>query len=225
MNIGDKFSFNDFLAYLFPGMANISGIYVLFLLTPFGKNLTLPQGDLVNLVVFVSISYICGILFAGISGSILRFIEKIQHFNNPKDFIPFHDFKSEIITAFTEVFGVDKKRATNWSEDHFFVCRAIVTELMPNMAQIVSRQNGLLQLRTNLVFPIILWTIVGVSWGIQIRVSFPTAGLFLIIFAIISGLILFTSNLNRKHANNIREVRETMASFLSGYGSGKFKKN
>ena len=96
---------------------------------------------------------------------------------------------------------------------------------MPNCAQLIQRQIGLRQLRMNLAFPMIIWFIAGLGWGIhQICNGDHFWGVILVAVSVSLVIPVFIMIINRMDSNERREVREVLSAFLAGYRMGLFDK-
>jgi hypothetical protein len=165
MDISSRLSLVDFLAYLFPGIVGALGIYLLLLLTPLASILSAIPKDLATGVVFLGVSYILGVILSGFSEMVLR-EQEARRRGGAKDKIYLPGFERNVIDAFQAIFTIDHTNKQEWSTTHFYLCRALVTEYMPNAAQVIQRQSSLRQLRMNMTLPILIWLCVGVGWGI-----------------------------------------------------------
>jgi hypothetical protein len=80
MDISKQFSFTDFLAYLFPGIVSVLGIYFLLLLSPAENLLGKVPLDITTGILFLVISYVVGVIFSGFSSNLVKLIEKLQKY-------------------------------------------------------------------------------------------------------------------------------------------------
>lgn len=249
MQILGVFSIADVLANLFPGMFGLLGIYLLLLPTPFGKLLQLPQ-DLGTSLVFFIMSYITGALIHSVSDLIFRESPKSNRRRLNKGYVQIHDEKirNEVVAAFNEfvlrkpAVALNKKRqdseTVEWNESHYYVCRSLVTELMPKAATSGIREGAYRQLRMNLIGAVVILGFAGVLWGgvllhhpdfifqmtredILID-SMAAWGLIIGSISLSSFLVVVLKRLMDRHEQ--REVREILTSFLAGYKAGVFNK-
>jgi prepilin signal peptidase PulO-like enzyme (type II secretory pathway) len=249
MQILNAFSIADLLAYLFPGILSLSGIYLILFLTPFRPLLKLPQ-DVGTSLVFLVISYIIGVLISTITDMIFREHRRSIRRKQNKGTIQIHDekLKEAVVSAFNDLFLNQRETGSKkisqpavikeWNEDHYYICRSLVTELMPKAAASGLREGAYRQLRMNLAGSVAIWGVAGVLWGSKF-LSEPNFlneitgtnilinnvwAIALIISSIIacSYLIAILRRLMDKHEQ--REVREILTSFLAGYKMGIFQK-
>lgn len=163
----NRFSLMDFLAYFFPGVVGVLGFYLLLLLIPLRDFFALLTMDITLAVLLLTLSYIVGVILSGFSITIEKLFKKVlRQENSHRGLMPIPEFKEEIISAFKDIFSVEKEAELQWSAICFYLCRSLVLECMPNSAQIARRQNSLRQLRTNLITPVFIWFFVGISWGV-----------------------------------------------------------
>lgn len=247
MQILNAFSIADLLAYLFPGILSLSGIYLLLLLTPFRNLLNLPQ-DVGTSLVFLVISYIIGVLFSTFTDVILREHPKSIRRKQNKGNIQIHDerLKAAVVLAFNDLFfdraGPRKMsqpaETGTWNEDYYYICRSLVTERMPKAAASGIREGAYRQLRMNLVGSVAIWGLTGILWGIKLlmepsylnqmagaSISIESGWAVAIIASSIGVsicLIVLLRRLMDRHEQ--REVREILTSFLAGYKTGVFDK-
>jgi len=218
MDISKQFSFTDFLAYLFPGIMSIFGIYFLLLLTPAQHLLSKVSLDITTGILFLVISYIMGVIFSGFSRNLVDLIEKFTKYEEVRKAIPFDDFRDEIIKAFQDIFEHTPESKSNWSKTHYYLCRSLVFEKMPTTGLRADRQSILALFRRNLVFPIFIWFIAGIAWSISfISNNFFEWGILLIIITILTSFFSITTTIDRLHGGDSRETREVLLGFLAGY--------
>lgn len=225
MDIIGKFSFVDFLAYLFPGAVSTMGLYMLLLLTPLEDPLKVEIPDFLAAIIMLAISYVIGIVLSSFAElgvkKWMQYRSKIWARNT----IPVPGFEADIKSAFNNVFpNGNQDKIAEWSVTHFHLCRSLVFQRMPNLAQSVIRQGSLRELRANLIPSITIWSIVGMAWGTYyIGENEEAWGLGLIFASIILWPPIASTILNRMYRNETREVREVLTAFLAGYKSGLFK--
>jgi uncharacterized membrane protein len=226
MDISKQFSLTDFLAYFFPGLFATAGIYLALLLTPFQTYLLTSFSNVTVGLIFLALSYVVGILFSGISLNIVEWVERVQKHKNSRGIITVDKFQDDIVKAFKDVFNVSKdSNKPQWSNAHFYLCRALVLEKMPTVGQRIERQSSIRQLRGNLVFPILIWMVIGIGWGIYLlQIKINEWGIALIASSFIIGVLFLRITFSRMHNNEDREVREVLTGFLAGYSAGIFQK-
>lgn len=218
MDISNRFSLRDFLAFLFPGIFTGAGLYITLLLTPLKSELLNMSIDFGIGVIFLILSFILGVVVSGIS-EILTY--RIRHKNDKK--VPLKMFEKEIKKVFSLVFG--GKTEFQWTREHFYLCRSIIIQHMPNVNYEIQRQSGLRQLRMSLLFPILIWILAGILWGLQIYWNISSQwGITLISLSIILGYFLIVLTIDRMQNNDEREIRETLTAFLIGFETGVFKR-
>lgn len=219
MDISSRFSLTDFLAYLFPGVFATAGLYLLLLLTPLETLLANLPTDLTAGILFLVLSYVMGVVVSGVAEILTH---KIRHKNDGRLPQPLVGFEKDIKNAFFVVFGGSKD--FDWSRTHFYLCRSIVTQYMPDETPGIQRQSSLRQLRMNMLPSIIVWAFAGIGWGWKICSDQSELwGIGLIVFSIACGIVIFRIMLDRMQNNDEREVRETIAAFLVGHKTGLFK--
>ena len=158
MDISNHFSLADFLAYLFPGIFGTMGIYSLLMLTPLSQSLINIPTDLTTGILFLGLSYILGVVLSGFTEI---FTSQFRYKT-----IPLVGFEEEIEKAFKIIFDV--KKLDGWTRAHFYLCRSLVFEYMPNAFQTIQRQSGLRQLRMNMLPSTLIWILAGIGWGWRI---------------------------------------------------------
>ncbi|MBI9050893.1 MAG: hypothetical protein JEZ00_15840 [Anaerolineaceae bacterium] len=213
MDIGNRFSLEDFLAYFFPGVTGALGIYVLIQMTPMQSSLPSLTADFSSGFIFFVLSYIAGILFSSFAE--LAFSKIKSH----KDEIPLNNKVKEIITkTFRETFKISKDTTINWSKDHFYLCRSVVYERMPSILSLIQRQSSLRQLRINLLPALFIWLLVGIGWGVQsIDQNAIVPGKIIIVMSVLIYIIFSAITINRARSNEQREVREVLTAFGASY--------
>lgn len=224
MDIGSRLSPIDFFAYLFPGIAGTLGLLVLLLLTPLKSTINL-SADISIGILFLTVSFIMGVAFAGFSEIAIKWREPEAR-ASIKTSIPPANFEDEILKALHGLMKLNPEEKIQWSKDHFYLCRSLVFEKMPSCSQLIQRQIGLRQLRMNMTFPIIIWFVVGVAWGIQRIINSDAIwGIALIVVSLLLAIPTFLMIINRMDSNEKREVREVLVAFLAGYKTGLFDKS
>ncbi|HXQ36189.1 MAG TPA: hypothetical protein VN843_19395 [Anaerolineales bacterium] len=214
MDLSKQFSLTDFLAYFFPGLFAVVGLYLLILLTPIQT--ALIPADITTGIVFLAISYVVGIVLSGFSEWIEKTIER-----NTRQSIPIDGFQDDVVTAFNDIFDKNTSETMQWSQTHFFLCRSLILEKMPAIAQVILRQSSLRQLRRNLLLPIIIWLLAGIAWGTWNTLNGHRLwGFLVVVLSIIVSTVSYLVTVARMRQNEEREVREVLTAFLVGYRTG-----
>lgn len=213
MDIGSRFSLEDFLAYFFPGVVGALGIYYLLLLLPFGPPLPAPTADLTTGIIFFVLSYITGVIGSGFSEVIFAYRR------SSKDTILLHaSLKNAVLDAFHDTFEIPVSAAGEWNREHYYLCRSMVYARVPGVQAHIQRQASLRQLRNNLLPSLVIWFAVGIVWGIQQLSDGATAqGIAGLVFSVALFIPILLNTINRAQSNEEREVREVLTAFVSGY--------
>jgi hypothetical protein len=134
------------------------------------------------------------------------------------------DLKQVILKAFKDTFKITKKANSEWSRDHFYLCRSLVYENIPNILPVIQRQSGLRQLRISLMPGLFIWFLAGVVWGIQeIAKNAVTLGIIIVLGSAVLFLAITIMTINRARSNEWREVREVLTAFAAGYEKKSFR--
>lgn len=222
MDISNRFSLEDFLAYFFPGITGTLGLYVLLLLTPLRNTLTALPTDIATGVILLIVSFVNGIILSGFAEVVYR---RFSRQRGIKDSIPLQEARDEIVEAFKVVFGIPKESTFQWSRVHFYLCRSLVWEFMPNATQMIQRQSGLRQLRMNLLASFVVWFFTGIGWGIwNVANQVVGWGIALIVVSCLLLFVVASVTVDRMRSNEWREVREVLTAFLAGYKTGRFNR-
>lgn len=225
MSITERFSLMDFLAYFFPGIIGTLAIYVLLLLTPLSSSLTFSSIDVTVGILILSISHTIGVILSGFSSPIVNRLQKAAKFKNPRANIPFSGFENDILKAFNSIFDQHLNNKDEWNEKHYNLCRALVLEYMPSMAQIAQRQSSLGQLRRNLIAPILLWAAAGIGWGIRFLTNNEAnTGVWLILLSLVLSFATIRATLTRTNRTELREVEAIFAGLIVGNKTNAFSK-
>ena len=251
MEVLSLFTIADFLAYLFPGVLSLSGIYAILLLTPFQHFLQPPKDiGIGGWLAFLFLSYITGVLIATVTDTLFRERPKSLRRKQNKGNIQIHDdkLKAAVVEAFHDTILAQKgttARKTNksiapleWNEYYYYVCRSLVTEAMPRAAASGLREGAYRQLRMNLIGSIVIWGVVGILWGWILLSQAGTAyaingnniiipeewSTSLIAVSILLPIYLVSKLLIMMDKHERREVREILTTFLAGYKTGVFNK-
>ena len=119
MDISNRFSLEDFLAYLFPGVTGTLGIYILLLLTPLQASLINLPNDFTTGIIFLVLSYIVGILLSGCSEWVSLRYESKSKVKSHKDTIPLRaDLCGPVQDAFKDIFKFPKEAQLIWCKDY-----------------------------------------------------------------------------------------------------------
>jgi len=223
MDISKQFSFTDFLAYFFPGSFAILGIYLLLMLTPAQSVMTTVSVDIATGIVFLVLSYIVGVVLSGFSFPLVNRIKRITGVKSITGTLPNGIIRDEVIKAFRDVFGDSEKQDTEWSIYHYGLCRSLITERMPAVAQRLDRNNNLALFRRNLVLPILIWMLTGIGWGIwMINTDIRGWGLLLISASVVVCVLAIRTIVERMRSGEETVVREALNGFVAGYRIGLF---
>jgi len=84
MDAANRFSIEDFLAYLFPGAIGALGLFLLLLLTPLKTTLTHLSIDVTLGTLLLIWSYVFGLILSGMTLPLLRLTDKIRKLKDPK---------------------------------------------------------------------------------------------------------------------------------------------
>lgn len=226
MDLSKQFSFTDFLAYLFPGAFAIVGLYVLLLLSPAKQYVGNIPLDITTGLIFLVFSYIIGVILSGFSGAAVSRIEKITKYQDGHGIIPSDLFPDDVIDGFKDVMGIPKDKELKWTQGHYRVCLMMVEEKMPTITQRVERQRIISLFRRNLISPLIVWEITGISWGVStITRGQMWWGIIIIVFSLAIFGASIKATIDRMHHGAKIEIRETISGFIAGYKLGLFSKN
>jgi hypothetical protein len=226
MDISKQFSFTDFLAYFFPGAFATVGLYFLVLLSPVQRYFESITLDITTGLFFLILSYIIGVICSGLSSGVVKQIERLKHYHDIHSTIPDDIFPEEIINGYKKIMGISTKENIKWTNSHYRMCLSFVAEKMPFLAQRIDRQRNVALFRRNLVFPLIVWAIAGIGWGIwNIFQGSIGWGLTLSIFSLLASVFSIVETVNRMHHGIGVEVRETLSAFLTGCKLGVFNKS
>ena len=226
MNITDRFSIEDFLAYFFPGVLGTFGLFLLLLLTPLQGLLTHIDKSYESMLIILdlALSYVIGNTLASVSEVFFRYRKGEKSTVPIKAQIPdFSGLDNEVIKAYRQYFQIEGD--FKWADSHYYICRSLVLEFVPHLAPLLQRQSGLRQLRLNLIPVFIIWIVAGICWGIHIIYNYDVLwGSILIGGSIGIGYSLIRILVNRMNSHERREVREVLTAFIAGCHSDLFKK-
>lgn len=205
MNITDRFSFEDFLAYFFPGITALSGIYCgIKLIAP--KIITDKLSiNLFEGLLFFVVSYILGVILSGVSEI---FVSNLKSY---KEDIPSKFFTiSSIIDSYNKVFPKRTITDNKWTLGHYYLCRSFIYKNFPEIIPIIQRQSSLRQLRINLLPIYLIFLIDGIILCKIKLANYKVMLIVAIVFLIILFIILLLITLERARSNEKREVREVL---------------
>jgi hypothetical protein len=223
MDISKQFSFTDFLAYLFPGILGTSGIFLLLMFTPLNNSLSRLSIDLSTGILLLVISYILGVIFSGLAGDLILLFRRLRRKKDLRESLYLTVFPNEVLDAFRHTFQLDEKAQIQWSEEHYSMCRSIVAEFMPETDLDARRQNGLRQLRKNLIIPILIWFAVGILEGIrELGGNARDWGITIIIASSILAFLILKTLMDRMRGNEQREIQRVLLGFLLAHKIGLF---
>jgi hypothetical protein len=223
MDISKQFSFTDFLAYLFPGIMSVLGVYALLLFTPAQHILNKIPLDITTGVLFLVISYVIGVISSGLSSNFVKTIEKWQKYKDVRKTIPFDDFQDDVLNAFQDVFEHTPESKSTWSRTHYYLCRSLVLEKMPSIGLRADRQSNFALFRRNLVLPIVVWFFTGIAAGVSVINHSLLWGLLLIVITVFLSVSSVKTTVDRLHDGESRETREVLLGFLAGYKAKMFE--
>ena len=213
----NRFSFGDFVAYFLPGLAMVGAIAGVLYYTPFRDHLAhVTSGTtLVDVLIIACAAYVTGAVVSGMGSRFLPVffsVTRLRRFVDPRDAIEPQDFTESIRTAFDRVFRFATGRS--WNPSYFYLLRSAVHHLLPHAAVECSRQNSLMQLRENLLLPVLTWGFAGVLFAIDEfshQPEFAGAVAYTCIVGVyfVAGRIAWRAVENRR-----REVREACLGFL-----------
>lgn len=222
MELSNKFSLVDFLAYLFPGGLTAIGLVLLLLLTPVFNNLPNFQVDwLAAGILLIIISYSIGVIFSGFA-EILEYRIAIKRYPRIKATIPFPELKNDIIQAMNELLGKPKENNLEWTVSHYYLCRSFIWKYVPEAKEILVRETSIRQLRLNLLHTVTVWALAGIGWGIKlINDQILGWGIILLVGSMLAWYPLCQTLINRMRSNEAREVREVLSAFLVTFKAKK----
>lgn len=223
MDISNRFSLEDFLAYFFPGLTGALGVYVALLLTPLRGWLLGLSADIVMGILLLFVGYIVGVFLSGFAEPITKFYQRFKKARRWKDALLLPGYEKAIITAYKQVFGLPEEVELKWTDSCFYLCRSLVLDTMPNITPIIQRQSGLRQLRMNMLPSLLIWFLTGIAWGIwALNNHQSNLGVGVIVASAALFMLITVFTLDRMHSNEAREVREVLTAFLVGHETGKF---
>ncbi len=219
MDFGNRFSLEDFLAYLFPGIVGSIGIFILLLLTPAQATLLALDLNATTGILLIVVAYIIGIVLSNFAEAFFR---KNPFRSTIKNCIP-AEFDSGLITkAYSQIFDSNGAPIA-WSSKEYYLCRILVFHYMPNVSSLINRQIGLRQLRMNLLPVYVIWFFAGLLWGFNfLSRGFQPWGIIILVGTLILSILLFKFTIQRMNVNESREVREVLSAFLAGTSTGIF---
>ncbi|GJM33177.1 MAG: hypothetical protein DHS20C18_21780 [Saprospiraceae bacterium] len=206
-----KFSFQDILGYFLPGIAVTLGFYV-FLYQVELFPIPNIEPDIFTGILFFLISFTVGITLSGVSHPIVKFIYWLKKKDKPENSIPLKKSKDKLKQVLSSKLGLDS--IEDWDEEYYIFCNIMVKELLPNSFVFSYRQESLRIMRTYMMFPTLLWTINGITYGIHQWSISPFKGVFLIVISTLVGGMLLLNIWNRMYKNRQRMVTNILASFI-----------
>jgi hypothetical protein len=207
----NKFSFQDILAYFLPGVASTLGLLVLTDLLNF-ISVSTVKPDIFTGILFFLISFIIGITFSGLSHPIVNLFYRIKKIKKPEEMIILKETKNNLIESLNSKLniGLDGE----WHEEYYTYCQIMVRELLPISFSYSYRQEGLRLMRNYMMFPILIWGISGITYGIlQFHFSKLRSVLIIIICLILTYGLLYNI-WDRMRRNRERAVKNVFASFV-----------
>ncbi len=219
MDFGNRFSLEDFLAYLFPGIVGTIGIFMLLLLTPAQTTLLATNLNATTGIILIVVAYIVGIILSNFAEAFFR---KSPFKSAIKNYIPTEFDSSLIMKAYSQIYNPNGADSA-WSSKEYYLCRILVFHYMPNVSSLINRQIGLRQLRMNLLPVYVIWFFAGLLWGLSfLSRGFRPWGGLLIVGTFILSYLLIKFTIERMKVNEKREVREVLSAFLAGTSTGIF---
>lgn len=224
----NRFSFGDFVAYFLPGLTMVGAVGGLLDFTPFHDQLArfVHEVTLVNALLVSCAAYVTGAIVSGLGARLLPLfyiVTRWQKFVDPRDGIEPKEFAVGLRAAFDRVFPFAMK--DTWSPSHFYLLRSAVHHSLPHAAVECSRQNSLMQLRENLLLPVLTWSFVGLLMAND-RFAGQRAFAAGLGAASLLGAYLVTGRIALRAAENRRrEVREACLGFLVAERIGLFQHN
>lgn len=224
----NRFSFGDFVAYFLPGLTMVGAIGGLLDFTPFHDQLArfVHEVTLVNALLVACAAYVTGAIVSGMGARLLPLfytVTRWRKFSDPRDGIEPKEFAVGVRAAFDRIFPFATKET--WSPSHFYLLRSAVHHSLPHAAVECSRQNSLMQLRENLLLPVLTWSFVGIlmandRFGSQRAFAVGLGAASLLGAYLITGRIALRAVENRR-----REVREACLGFLVAERIGLFQRS
>jgi hypothetical protein len=199
------------------------GLYFFVLLSPAQTMIENISLDITTGLIFLVFSYIIGVILSSFSSGTVKQINKLTQYKDIHNLMPDDIFPEEIIKAYKEVMGISENKKIHWAKNHYRMCLMFVSEKMPLISQRIERQRNIALMRRNLIFPLIIWTITGIGWGIKtiVQSSMPW-GISLISLSILISVFSIRATIIRMHHGEEIEIRETLSGFLMGYKLGIF---
>ena len=218
----DKFSVQDLIGYLFPGVITLFGMYLILETLNIDLFNNSESGILLGIVFFVS-SYVIGILISGLSHPFVDLYYIILNKVKPEDELPAIVSKRQVEKAVFDIFGINIEDKT-WSSEYFYLCRSIVYEKMPLTSSTIHRQSALRLVRQYIIIPILIWL---VFFILQTNQFISHSGLFLgiVLIELILTILLLSNLINRLDKNRRREVYNVIFAILAIHKSLNIAKN
>jgi len=220
-----RFRFGDFAAYFLPGLAFVAATMWSLCFTPLRSFVLLPLATVTLFDAFVlgCLAYGAGAFISGSSYKLLRpmyFITRHRAFLDPRGSIQPPALAHAVGDAFTKLFG--NVGIDNWSDHHFFLIRSAVNERMPHASAEGERQNDLMRLRENMLFPLLIFFFASLMFALQQGASSPVTGWTVAGVSLLFTYVALGRLVGRAADNRMREVREICAAFLTGSRLGVF---
>ncbi|MGH9754435.1 MAG: hypothetical protein ACREA2_16780 [Blastocatellia bacterium] len=230
MDAFNRFTFEDFLAYFFPGAVGSLGLYLLLLLTPLRPQMARLSIDVSTGLILLVWSYTFGVIIAGFASPMLKLLRWLRRIGPRVPLvIPLSDLKSDfeqdVIKAYRTVFKVDNSTEVKWSREFFYLSRSLVENWMPIANQLIRRQVSLRRVRENLLPCIIIWCSAGIGWGYKwFSLGEKVWGIALASLSLIMLLFVGNALATSLDGNCKREAQEVCVALVVGSHTGLFEK-
>jgi hypothetical protein len=214
------FSINDFLAFFFPGVISLIGIYLLLLLTPLhAEILAIPLDFSTSVFMFV-FSYVLGAFCSKLLPNIEETIyDSLIKKPDPRSTLSLFPLKNDLLIAFKSVFLTDDPEVYFKTNMGFYYCRAAIRLKFDRVSYDAEWQNNLQQMRRNLIIPVFILMSAGILWGNYfINYSPKNWGIALLVVSTVFGLYIILYSIPRAmYASRKREARIIFTSFIAAY--------
>ncbi len=226
-----NFSLTDFLAYLFPGIGGLLGLWIIMRAIPTMQAwMAHLKLDFTTGIVVIALAYCFGVLSSSVVSVLFSTDDndKMMKVENPINNPLLLDFRDTLKDEFEKKFGCQEK----WGKKQFYMIRAIIQQFSPEVVFIAERQNALRQLRRNIVLVTVIWAFALVLHSIkqlfeQISVS-NSVGIVFSVLGIIIGVFFAVFGPKRLKSGMIRnrafEVRDYSLHFILLSKRGCLKK-
>ena len=222
MNALSRMSSSDTTAYLVPGAASMTGLLLLVhsVSSPSLVSAVLSQ-PAVSVIAYVVGSYVLGVLQAIPSYTIARTIERVVWRGVHVTSSPPEELRDLVSDVLRPLFAGKALTVPPWSSAVFYVCRSLVLHVHPASSELIRRQGGLRQLRTNLIGTVGAWSVIAstycfrstADWGCTQAISCISAILLAVTVMIV--LLVYWSRVS-----HMREVREVATGLVAARLSG-----